>query len=183
MAFSVGIALGAGTMMWMPQAVTVQTITAEHAPRYDRQFAQLEQAVTDLTQALEQNNSPGVRLEPTNAVALSGDTMTPQMLTKILRQELQHALAEWSPEAQQARAQEIANAQLRDTPENKAAYQSASSVVRTALTAKRWTDEDAHTLRVTMGQLTREQHDELMELLLPAINSGEIKVETTGPVF
>ena len=169
--------------MWMPHASTVQTTTADHEPRYDQQFAQLEQAVTALTQSFERNNSPDVRHEPTNTAVPSGDTMTPQTLTKILRQELQQALAEWSPEAQQARAQEIANAQLRDTPENKAAYQSASSVVRTALAAKRWTDEDAHTLRVTMGQLTREQHEELMELLLPAINRGEIKVETSGPLF
>ena len=139
--------------------------------------------MTALTQSLERNNSPGVRLEPTCATIQSGDTVTPQALTKIMRQELQQALAEWSPEAQQARAQEIANAQLRDTPENKAAYQSASSAVRTALAAKRWTDEDAHTLRVSMGQLTREQHEELMELLLPAINRGEIKVETSGPLF
>ncbi len=64
-AFSVGIALGAGTMMWMPHASTVQTTTADHEPRYDQQFAQLEQAVTALTQSLERNNSPDVRPEPT----------------------------------------------------------------------------------------------------------------------
>ena len=89
----------------------------------------------------------------------------------------------WLRSLREARAQEIANAQLRNTPENQAAYQNASSVVRTALAAKRWTDEDAHTLRETMGQLTREQHEELMELLLPAINRGELAVETVGPLF
>ena len=40
-AFSVGIALGAGTVAWMPHASTVQTTTADHEPRSDQQFAQL----------------------------------------------------------------------------------------------------------------------------------------------
>lgn len=169
--------------MWMPQSATVQTTVADPAPRYDQQLAKLEQAVTDLTQAFEQSRTLDAHPEKTCATAQASDAMTPVSLTTIVRQELQQALAEWSPEAQQARAQEIANAKLRDTPENKAAYQSASSVVRTAVAAKRWTDEDAQTLRETMGQLTKEQHEELMELLLSAINRGEVKVQTTGPLF
>ena len=183
MAFSVGIALGAGTVTWMPQAATVHTTTGDHETRYDQQFAQLKQAVTALAQSLERNNSPGVHPEPTCATVQSGDTVTQQSLTKIIRDELRQALAQWTPDSQQARAQEIVSAQLRNSPENRAAYQSASDIVHTAVAAKRWTDDDRQTFREAMGHLTKEQHLELMEILIPAINCGEIKVETAGPLF
>lgn len=182
-AFSAGIALGAGTVVWMTQSSTVQTTAGNHETRYDQQFAQLKQAVTTLAQSLERNNSPGVRPEPTCATVQSGDTVTQQSLTKIIRDELRQALAQWTPDSQQARAQEIVSAQLRNSPENRAAYQSASDIVRTAVAAKRWTEEDRQTFREAMGHLTKEQHMELMELLLPAINRGEITVETAGPLF
>jgi hypothetical protein len=183
MAFSVGIVLGAGTVAWMPQSSTIQTTTGDCELRADQQFAQLEQAVTALTHSLERSNPPGVRPEPTCATAQANNNVTQQALTKILREELRQALAQWSPESQQARAEEIANAQLRNAPENQAAYQSAAAVVRAAVAGRRWTAEDGQILRETMGQLTAEQHQELMALLLPAINRGEIVVETVGPLF
>ncbi|NOT58228.1 MAG: hypothetical protein HOP18_26795 [Deltaproteobacteria bacterium] len=181
MALGAGIVLGAGTVAWMPHASTVPMTTGNHEPRYDQQFAQLEQAVTALTQSLERSPAPDVRPEPTCAPAQSRDTMTEQALAKIVREELRHALAQWSPESQQARAEEIANAQILNSPENQVAYQGASAVVRTAIAAKRWTDEDRQALNDALSQLTKEQYQELMELLLPAINRGEIKVETAGP--
>ncbi len=181
MVFSVGIALGASATAWMPPSSTTPTPTGDHETRYDQQFAQLEQAVTALTQSLERSGTPGVHPEPTCATAQSGDSVTQQALSKIMREELRQALAQWSPDSQQARAQEIATAQLRNSPENRAVYQSASDVVRTAVAAKRWTDDDAQTLREAMWQLTKEQYLELMEILIPAINRGEIKVETAGP--
>lgn len=183
LALSFGIALGASAMVWSLPDTTLQTAHIEQAPRYDEHFARLEQAVTTLTQSLERRSAPSVATQPVSVVAPFGAAITQESLTKLLRQELQNALDQWNPEAHKERALEIANAKLRDTPENKAAYQSATSVVRTAVAAKRWTDEDAQTLRLAIGQLTREQHDELMELLIPAINSGEIKVETKGPLF
>jgi hypothetical protein len=167
LALSGGIALGAGTVAWMPLSSTTQTTTGDHETRYDQQFAQLKQAVTALTQSVERNNSPGVHPEATCATAQSGDNVTQQALATIIREELRQALAQWTPGSQQARAQEIATAQLLNSPENRAVYQSASDVVRTAVDA--------------LGQLTKEQYLELMEILIPAINRGEIKVETAGP--
>ena len=182
-AVGVGIALGAGTLSWLTPASSPQGTHENPAPRYDQQFARLEQEVTALTHAVAQSTASGVPPQPTCVTTQTDPTTTRQALAQLIREELRQALAQWTPESQQQRAEEIANAQLRDTPENRAAYQSASAVVRGAVAAKRWTDEDAQDFRATLGQLTKEQHQELMELLLPAINHGEVKVETSGSLF
>lgn len=72
---------------------------------------------------------------------------------------------------------------MLDSPENQAAYQSASDVVNTAVAAKRWTEEDKETLRAAFGLLTNDQRMELMNMLAPAINGGEIAVEVSGSLF
>ena len=94
-----------------------------------------------------------------------------------------NAVAQESPEAQRAKEEAIAEAQILNSPENRAAYQSASSVVTTAVAAKRWTEEDKETFRSAFGQLTNNQRMELMNILAPAINNGEVKVEVHGPLF
>ena len=38
-------------------------------------------------------------------------------------------------------------------------------------------------IRTAFGALTNNQRMELMNILAPAINRGEIKVEVTGPLF
>jgi len=180
---AIGVALGVGTLSWLTPAATPQVTHANTETRYDQQFARLEQAVTALTHTVEQSGSPGLRPQLTCATAQTFTEETRQSLTKVIREELRQGLAQWTPESQQARAEAIANAQLHNTPENRAAYQSASAVVHAAVSAKRWTEDDAHTLREALGQLTKEQHQELMELLLPAINRGEVAVETPGSLF
>ena len=96
---------------------------------------------------------------------------------------MHQAVAEASPEAQRAREEAIAEAQVLNTPENREAYQSASDVVRTAIAIKRWTAEAKGTFRSAFGLLTNNQRMELMNMLAPAINRGEITVEVTGPLF
>ena len=53
--------------------------------------------------------------------------------------------------------------------------------MQTAVAAKRWTEEDKETFSAVFGVLTNTQHMDLMNILAPAINSGEITVEVTGP--
>jgi hypothetical protein len=72
---------------------------------------------------------------------------------------------------------------MLNSPENRAAYQSASDTVRTAVAAKRWTEEDKETFRAAFLRLTNDQRTELMQILAPAINRGDITVEVTGPLF
>jgi hypothetical protein len=180
---AVGVALGAGTLSRRTPDSTPQVTHDKPEPHYDQQFARLEQEVTALTQAVERSNAPDVRPQPACATTQTDTDNARQSLAKIIREELRQALAQCTPEGQKERAEEIANAQLRDSPENHAAYQSVSAVVRAAVAAKRWTDEDAQDFRATLGRLTKEQHQELMELLLPAINRGEVTVETSGSLF
>lgn len=179
----VGIALGAGAMAWMARSSTNQVATRDHESHYDQRFTQLEQAVTTLTQSLERLGPPGALPEPTDAANGASPTAAQPALAAIIRAELRQALAQWTPGSRQAREDEIAAAHLLNSPENRAAYQSAADVVRTAVAAKRWTDDDRRVLNDALGQLTEEQFLDVMEQLLPAINRGEISVETTGPLF
>jgi hypothetical protein len=143
----------------------------------------LEQAVQALTQAVQSNPTPAARPEPTQGTAPASTAASRQDLAQVIREEVRRAVAEASPEAQRAREEAIAEAQILNSPENRAAYQSAASVVQTAVAAKRWTEEDKETFRAVFGVLTNTQHLDLMNILAPAINSGEITVEVTGPLF
>ena len=89
----------------------------------------------------------------------------------------------WMAPPSPVKDEAIAEAQILNTPENKAAYPSASSVVQTAVAAKRWTEEDKETFCSAFGLLTNTQRMELMNILAPAINNGEVKVEVIGPLF
>jgi hypothetical protein len=53
----------------------------------------------------------------------------------------------------------------------------------TIITVNRRTEEDKETFRVAFGSLTNDQRMELVNVLAPAINGGEIQVEVTGPLF
>jgi Arc/MetJ-type ribon-helix-helix transcriptional regulator len=122
-------------------------------------------------------------LEATCAPSQVNADVPRQALAQIIREELQLALTKGSPERDQARAQDIAIAQALNSPENREAYQSASDVVHAALAAGRWTEEDKRTFHDAFVQLTNDQRMEVMQTLAPAINRGEIAVETSGPLF
>ena len=150
--------------------------------QHDQRLVKLEQAVTALTQALQGKETKDAPAEPTRVV-VANDEESRQALAKIIREEVRLAVAEASPEAQRAREEAIAEGQVLESPENQAAYQSASDVVTTAVAAKRWTEEDKETFRSAFGLLTNDQRMELMNILAPAINNGEVTVEVTGPLF
>jgi hypothetical protein len=100
-----------------------------------------------------------------------------------MRDEIRQAAADMSPENQRAREEAMAEAKILNSPENHAAYQTASSVVTTAVAARRWTEEDKETFTSAVGLLTSNQRMELMDRLIPAVNNGEVKVEVNGPLF
>jgi hypothetical protein len=179
---SVGVILGVGGSSWMTNPSTIQETKSHEETRHDRQLAQLEKAVTDLTHSLQSNNVKG-SLSETCAASQSHADVLQQSVAQIVHEELRQALANGSPESQRARAEEIAIAQALTSPENRTAYQSVSDVVHAVLGAGRLTDNDAQALRDAFVELTNEQKMEVMRTLVPAINQGTIVVETSGPLF
>jgi hypothetical protein len=151
--------------------------------QHDQRLVQLEQAVTALTQALQVKQTNQASPEPTRVAGPANDEGSRQALAQLIRDEVRQAVADASPEAQRAREEAIAEVEILNSPENRAAYQSASSVVTIAVAAKHWTEEDKEAFGAAFGQLTNNQRMELMNILAPAINNDEVKVEVTGPLF
>ena len=182
-ALSMGILVGIGAFAWMtpPSPVPEQHVQAPLPD--DQRLAKLEQAVMALTQAVQSNQTQITRPGPARETAPANDEASRQELAQAIRDEVRQAVADASPEAQRAKDEAIAEAQILNSPENQAAFQSASSVVTTAVAAKRWTEEDKETFRATFGQLTNTQRMELMNVLAPSINNGDVKVEVMGPLF
>ena len=182
-ALSMGLLVGVGAAGWLtpPQPLPETQVHADS--QHDHRLGKLEQAVTALTQALNGKQTNNVRPAPTQVTVQASDEGSRQALAQLIRDEVRRAVADASPEAQRAREEAIAEAEILNSPENRAAYQSASDVVQAAVAAKRWTEEDKEDFRAAFGLLTNDQRMELMNLLAPAINDGEVKVEVTGPLF
>ena len=180
---SIGVILGLGGFAWMTQPPSLPEQRVQTNSHDDQRLVKLEQAVTTLTQALQVRQSREVQPEPTRVTVPANSELSRQDLAQLIREEIRTAVAKETPEAQRAREEAIAEANILNSPENKAAYQSASSVVTTAVAAKRWTDEDKETFRSAFGLLTNTQRMELMNILAPAVNNGEVKVEVMGPLF
>ncbi len=173
-----------GAAVWMTPHPPLPELQVHADSQHDQRLVRIEQAVTALTQALQVKETKDARPEPARVAVPANDEESRQAaLARIIREEVRQAVADASPEAQRAREEAIAEAQVLDSPENQAAYQSASDVVTTAVAAKRWTEEDKETFRSAFGLLTNDQRMELMNILAPAINDGEVTVEVTGPLF
>jgi hypothetical protein len=180
---SIGVILGVGAAAWIIHLSPLPGIPDNAESQHDQRLARLEQAVTALTQAPPVSQMNTASPESTCATAPANDETPRQDLAQLIRDELRQALAHESPEAQRTREEALANAAILNSPENHTAYQSASDVVRAALAARRWTEEDKQTFRAAFIQLTNDQRTELMQLLAPAINGGAVEVEVTGPLF
>jgi hypothetical protein len=180
---SIGVILGLGGFAWMTQPPPPSTPLVSTDSKDDQRLVKLEQAVMALTQAVQSSQTKTTRPEPTRATAPANSEVSRQDLAQLIREEIRNAVAQESPEAQRAKEEAIAEAKILNSLENKAAYQSASSVVTTAVAAKRWTEDDKETFRAAFGQLTNTQRMELMNILAPAINNGQVKVEVMGPLF
>jgi hypothetical protein len=180
---SVGIVLGLGTASWITQSSPLQETKGNEETQHDRRLAQLEQAVTALTHALQLNTTKDALPETSCVASRSNEAVLRQSVAQIVREELQRALPTGGPEREQAKAEGIAVAQALNSPENRAAYQSAVGVVQAVLASGLLTDDDARTLRDARAHLIPDQLAEIMQTLAPAINRGEIIVEASGPLF
>ena len=115
--------------------------------------------------------------------AAPNNTALCQDIARILRDELREVLALVNTEAENARIEEAKIQEILNSPENREAYRGAHDLVQYALAAGRWTDDDAQALQAALPYLTQDQTIEVFEMLLPAMNRGEIAVETDGPPF
>jgi len=81
--------------------------------------------------------------------------------------------------------QEETPSEKRSLPseKNEVARQRGEELVERALGNRRWGDTQAHEMMVLLPSLTDTQRDELIRRLIVAINRGELKVETSGPLF
>jgi hypothetical protein len=106
------------------------------------------------------------------SAALRGD------IRRILREELQLAR---QPEPVQA-----AMAPATPPPESAEAMAAAEQghhIVDGALAAQRWRDQDVVAIRQILPQLSADDRDALLKQLMPAINTGRVKLETVGHIF
>ncbi|MGH8513202.1 MAG: hypothetical protein ACREV8_04540 [Gammaproteobacteria bacterium] len=172
-----------GAAVWMTPHPPLPELQAAADSQNDQRLVKLEQAVTALTQALQDRQTRDARPEPARAAVPANDEKSRQALAQMIREEVRQAVAEESPEATRAREEAIAEAELLASPENQEAYRSASDVVTRAVADKRWTEEDREMFRAAFGHLTRDQLMELTSILAPAVNDGEITVEMRGPLF
>jgi hypothetical protein len=116
--------IGVGVADWMTQLPPLPEPQAHADPQHDQRLAQLEHAVTALTQALQVKQTTNARPEPTQVAVQANDEGSRQALAQIIREEVRQAVADASPEAQRAREEAIAEAQVLNSPETRAAYQS-----------------------------------------------------------
>lgn len=134
---SITLVLGVGVFARMTALPPLPEQQAVTTSQNDQRLMKLEQAVTALTQAVQAGQTKGARPEPTRVTAPANTEVSRQDLAQIIREEVRNAVAQESPEAQRVKEEAIAEAKILNSPENRVAYQSASSVVQTAVAAKR----------------------------------------------
>jgi hypothetical protein len=97
-------------------------------------------------------------------------------LTQVLREEL--ALHTGAPDAE-PRPRPPSEPPARSL----AALQEGHQVVDRAISARRWTAEDAAALRRVLADMTALQRTEVTRRLLTTLNSNTLEVQTQGPPF
>ena len=113
---------------------------------------------------------------------------------RILREELAAVshLAAPAP-AMHADALEASEASERDmdgeqvdqavTQAQQEAAAQGQQVVHAALAQGEWTEQDVIAMRLALHELRPEERDALLGTLIPAINSGKVKLNTPGQIF
>jgi hypothetical protein len=60
------------------------------------------------------------------------------------------------------------------------AYLRADATLTTAMADGRWSDEDRRAFIASLSELDGDQVDSLLSVLIPAINEGQLQLETRG---
>lgn len=202
--FGTGLLIGLGAGVGISGSLTKDKVAPEAATTYaqvlqqhtarltevERSFQQRTARLADIEQALAASanafrNAPPslVRTDRDIVTSLPGAPVLRQEVNRLLREELREVLAAIGTGETQGPGDRAKVEESVQTQENREAFDSAYDIVGNALAVRRWTDDDVHNFRHALASLTSTQQQELLELLLPAVNRGEIKVETVGPLF
>jgi hypothetical protein len=138
--------------------------------------AQVERGAALSQLALARTNAkpPAPRLADLAPSSASCDAPSADQLRAIVQQELAKVAAKASADAER-------DVVRPDPVENADAFRSAERIVRDALAAHVWGEQDAMQLRHLRHQLTGEQIQALDAQLLPAMNRQELRVDAIPP--
>lgn len=130
----------------------------------------------------------GVSAASSRAAAPRG--LTEADLQRVIRAELAAtppvASAPAAPAAPAADADEAAAAEAAPAPLSPAAASAllaAHERIDRALAARQWTQKDAAALTAAFEVLPAAQRDDLLHVLVPALNRGELQLAYRGPIF
>jgi hypothetical protein len=103
------------------------------------------------------------------APSTSSTSPTPDQIRAIVREELaasrdEHSVAE-APAVVEARQQSVDR---------------GHAVIAHAITAGVWSEQDRDNLRQAIARVNREQADQLLSELFPALNDGRVKLDYRG---
>ncbi len=170
-----GIALGL-ILHEIPARTGLVSNTAVTASAPGGDIAALTQRLERIESSLEALHSV-VFLAGTGEGAAAAAKLSAETLITALRDEVQSQTIEDANEPQ------VDGAAVEAQPENAPALAAAQQRVEDALSTRRWTDEDAQSLRQNLASLSGRQESEVLARIVPALNSGEIDVVTSGPPF
>lgn len=120
--------------------------------------------------------------ENNNASYDNGMAIIQGEIRNILKTELKGFLAELKDE-DGFEYQDVQKKKVRtkaSEKEQKVSYERSLEIVHNAIGAGKWTHEDARNIRARFRKLSKEKKTEVLQALIPAINRGEIAVETKG---
>ncbi|RKG83186.1 hypothetical protein D7W79_00660 [Corallococcus exercitus] len=139
----------------------------------------LERMEGRLNQLLAQRQGPAVALSgapaPVPALPLDLDARIEQAVTRVIQAQASTPVPR--EDATDAREPAVPDAR------NAAAWARGNEMVDRALSARRWGDAQARELAASVPSLTPQQQVDLLRRLSVAINEGQLKVETRGPLF
>ncbi|NVJ27048.1 MULTISPECIES: hypothetical protein [Myxococcus] len=133
-----------------------------------------------LQSVLEATRAPSLQMRHASAPP-TGSTVDAAWLRAELAQVLREELGNRAPtEPEDAQKKPPAP---EPTPQNLAAFQEGTRVIDKAIAARRWTEEDASSLRKELGAMTPAQRDEVIQRLVVTLNTNTLEVRTMGAPF
>lgn len=125
----------------------------------------------------QEPSRPDARALLVAATALPDGEALRRDVGQIVREELRAFVAQSSGAARTT----TTAAPNEPEPQNDEMRGRALALVQAATGKRTWTKDDASALHQLMPQLTADQRQEVVQTLLPLLNSGNIRVDTRAP--
>ena len=183
--FSLGLVLGWGLGAGFSTSPSLSD--ADLLQQQAVQLTAIEQTLKTVSQTLQKSRkNEGQQAHRRTATTLDEQDLR-HMIARVIENELGNGLRnvfeEFGVQNGNTLGAGQAETDILNTPENINAYREAQDLVSFAINEGVWTDEDVHELRSALPHLTTEQRTEVLQTIIPAINAGEIVVESSGPLL